>query len=52
MYAGALTFNYTNIDLELKEHFQFGFLQLFRVLTRKNPNFYNLRVPDPKKPEP
>jgi len=32
--------------------FSFGFLQLFRVLTRKNPNFYSLRVPDPKKPEP
>ena len=31
---------------------KFGFLQHFRVLTRKNPNFYNLRVPDPKKPEP
>ena len=31
--------------------FMFGFLQLFRVLTRKNPNFFPVQIPDPKKPE-
>ena len=43
-------------NLDASEFFarakKFGFLQFFRVLTRKNSNFYSLRVPDPKKPEP
>ena len=51
--CGILLIFFGNLDAS--EFFarakKFGFLQFFRVLTRKNSNFYSLRVPDPKKPE-